>query len=309
MPYEPRSIEIRFDNTCNLRCRHCSPTYSSQWEVLAFKDPEVKTFFTKHGAGRLEKKHISLPAESFEQFKSAIPYLQEVLIAGGEPLQQKRHWEMIEAMSDHADHITLSYNSNLVSLGIGNYNVLDHWPKFKKIILRVSIDGDDNTFSYFRTNGDIQQIINNVQKLHKLKNVEMSLTTTVSIYNITRLVDIVKFVNKAGGLFHTSIVQYPRPINPKVLPKEIKDTITDEWNKFKLELDNDEYWLHPQWSTEKLVTQQKRRIVRFGDYVVNYMNAEDYSAELSETAEYIKFMDKQNGTSFIDVYPELASIL
>jgi radical SAM protein with 4Fe4S-binding SPASM domain len=310
MPYEPQSIEIRFDNTCNLRCRHCSPTYSSQWEVLAFKDDEVKKFFTKWGAGRLEKKHISLPERSFEEFKTAIPHLREVLIAGGEPLQQKRHWEMIDAMADHAHNITLSYNSNLVALGLGYYNVLDHWPKFKKIILRVSIDGDDTTFSYFRTNGDINKIVENVQKLHALTNIEMSLTTTVSIYNISRLVDIVKFVNNAGGLFHTSLVQYPRAINPKVLPADIKAKITADWSDFKLTLDTDNsLWTHSQWTSDKLVKQQKRRIIRYGDYVVNYMNAEDYSTELGETAEYINFMDKQNSTSFIEVYPELASIL
>ena len=310
MPYQPRSIEIRFDNTCNLRCRHCSPTYSSQWEVLAFKDPEVKEFFVKHGAGRLEKKHISLPEQSFEQFKSAIPYLREVLVAGGEPLQQKRHWEMIEAMSDHAHNITLSYNSNLVALGIGFYNVLDHWPRFKKIILRVSVDGDDKIFSYFRTNGDITKVVDNVQKLHALTNIEMSLTTTVSIYNISRLVDIVKFVNAAGGLFHTSIVQYPRAINPKVLPKEIKQTITQEWTAFKQTLDTDaSLWAHSQWINTKLVNQQKKRIIRYGDYAVNYMNAEDYSSDLTETRSFIEFMDKQNNTDFADVYPELASLV
>ena len=310
MPYQPRSIEIRFDNTCNLRCRHCSPTYSSQWEVLAFKDPEVKEFFVKHGAGRLEKKHISLPEQSFEQFKSAIPYLREVLVAGGEPLQQKRHWEMIEAMSNHAHNITLSYNSNLVALGIGFYNVLDHWPRFKKIILRVSVDGDDKIFSYFRTNGDITKVVDNVQKLHALTNIEMSLTTTVSIYNISRLVDIVKFVNAAGGLFHTSIVQYPRAINPKVLPKEIKQTITQEWTAFKQTLDTDaSLWAHSQWTNTKLVNQQKKRIIRYGDYAVNYMNAEDYSGDLTETRSFVKFMDKQNNTNFADVYPELASLV
>jgi len=310
MPYQPRSIEIRFDNTCNLRCRHCSPTYSSQWEVLAFKDPEVKEFFVKHGAGRLEKKHISLPEQSFEQFKSAIPYLREVLVAGGEPLQQKRHWEMIEAMSGHAHNITLSYNSNLVALGIGFYNVLDHWPRFKKIILRVSVDGDDKIFSYFRTNGDITKVVDNVQKLHALTNIEMSLTTTVSIYNISRLVDIVKFVNAAGGLFHTSIVQYPRAINPKVLPKEIKQTITQEWTAFKQTLDTDaSLWAHSQWINTKLVNQQKKRIIRYGDYAVNYMNAEDYSGDLTETRSFIEFMDKQNNTDFADVYPELASLV
>lgn len=309
MPYHPKSIEIRFDNTCNLRCRHCSPTYSSQWENLAFKDPEVKEFFVKWGAGRLEKKHISLPERSFEEFKAAIPYLREVLIAGGEPLQQKRHWEMIEAMADHAHNITLSYNSNLVALGIGFYNVLDHWPKFKRIILRVSIDGDNNTFSYFRTNGDIDKVIANVQKLHALTNIEMSLTTTISIYNISRLVDIVKFVNAAGGLFHTSIVQYPRAINPKVLPKAIKDQITADWTAFKETIDDPALWTHSQWSNPKLVEQQKRRIVRYGDYAVDYMNAEDYSGDLKETADFIHFMDKHNNTDFKSVYPELASIV
>lgn len=309
MPYEPKSIEIRFDNTCNLRCRHCSPTYSSQWENLAFKHPEVKEFFVKWGAGRLEKKHISLPERSFDEFKTAIPHLREVLIAGGEPLQQKRHWEMIEAMQPYAHNITLSYNSNLTALGIGYYSVLDHWPKFKKIILRVSIDGDDKTFGYFRTNGDINKIIENVQQLHALKNVEMSLTTTVSIYNISRLVDIVKFVNAAGGLFHTSIVQYPRAINPKVLPKDIKDKITSEWAEFKQTLDDPQLWTHSQWANEKLVAQQKKRILRYGDYAVNYMNADDYSADLKETAEFINFMDQYAGTSFAEIYPELKTIL
>jgi hypothetical protein len=138
----------------------------------------------------------------------------------------------------------------------------------------------------------------------------MSLTTTVSIYNISRLVDIVKFVNNAGGLFHTSLVQYPRAINPKVLPADIKAKITADWSDFKLTLDTDNsLWTHSQWTSDKLVKQQKRRIIRYGDYVVNYMNAEDYSTELGETAEYINFMDKQNSTSFIEVYPELASIL
>jgi hypothetical protein len=123
------------------------------------------------------------------------------------------------------------------------------------------------------------------------------------------LVDIVKFVNAAGGLFHTSLVQYPRPINPKVLPQDIKEKITADWQAFKLTLEDPALWTHSQWANDKRKEQQKRRIVRYGDYVVNYMNAEDYSAELADTAEYINFMDKQNSTSFAEVYPELAVIV
>jgi radical SAM protein with 4Fe4S-binding SPASM domain len=310
MPYQPRSIEIRFDNTCNFRCRHCSPTYSSQWENLAFQNSEVKQFFDQHEVGRLEKKHISLPDTTMEEFITAIPYLKEVLIAGGEPLQQLRHWRAMDAMLPYAENITLSYNSNLSSLGIKNYNVLDYWPKFHKVVLRVSIDGDSSTFSYFRTNGQLDLVLANVEQLHKLTNLEMSLTTTVSIYNISRLIDIVKLVNQAGGYFHTSLVQYPRPINPKVLPKHIKEKISDEWYSFTKTLkENTRLWEHDIWLNEDLVEKQCKRINWYGHYVIKYMNAEDYSNSLPKTKEYIRFLDQLNNTSFADVYPELAELI
>jgi 2-phosphoglycerate kinase len=90
---------------------------------------------------------------------------------------------------------------------------------------------------------------------------------------------------------------------------DIKSKITEDWDNFKLTLEDENLWTHSQWANAKRKEQQKRRIVRYGDYVVNYMNAEDYSSELAETAEYINFMDKQNATNFAEVYPELASIL
>ena len=36
-----KSIEVRFDNICNLMCRHCSPDYSSVWETEVKRNPEL----------------------------------------------------------------------------------------------------------------------------------------------------------------------------------------------------------------------------------------------------------------------------
>jgi MoaA/NifB/PqqE/SkfB family radical SAM enzyme len=309
LPYRPQSIEIRFDNTCNLRCRHCSPAYSSQWEVMAFKDPEIKELFKIHGAGRLEKKHISLPSERFEDFKKAIPYLKEVLIAGGEALQQKRHWEMIEFMRPYAENITLNYSSNLTDLGIGTWTVLEEWPRFKKIILRVSLDGDENIYSYFRTGGDLDKVKQNIEKVAQLANVDMSLTITVSVYNITRLVDCVKFVNSLGGFFHTSLVQYPKPINPKVLPEDVKQQITQTWQCFLDNINDKENWLHPRWNNQRAREEQIKRIQSYGTSVIKYMNSEDYTDALVQTKDYINKLDRVNGGSFVEVYPELSALV
>lgn len=309
LPYRPQSMEIRFDNTCNLRCRHCSPTYSSQWEVMAFKNPEIKELFRTYGAGRLEKKHISLPAERFEDFKKAIPYLKEVLVAGGEALQQKRHWEMIEYMRPYAENITLSYNSNLTDLGISGWSIIEEWPRFKKIILRVSLDGEENIYDYFRTGGNLDKVKDNIEKVSHLTNVDMSLTITVSIYNITRLVDCAKFVNGLGGLFHTSLVQYPKPINPKVLPFNVKLKATEEWQQFIDGIESSEHWNHDRWNDPKAKNDQISRIKNYGNSVIDYMNAEDYSDTLPQTKDYILKLDAANGGSFSDTYPEMASLV
>lgn len=303
--YTPKSIEIRFDNTCNLRCRHCSPTYSSQWENLAFHEDEIKDFFASWGGGRLETKHISLPEERFQDFLDAIPHLREVLIAGGEPLQQKRHFIMLEKMMPYAENIKLSYNSNLTFLSLKKWNVLDYWPKFKKIDLRVSLDGYPEIYNYFRTNGNLQAVENNIKQLQQAEmNINLSVTITVCIYNITRLVDIVKYVTSLKVWFHTSLVQYPSAINPKILPKKLKDTTTLNWHAFLAQIESDPMW--EGW-TNKNKEGQISRIKKYGNQVINYMNSEDTSENIQEMWDYIALLDKHNNTDFFDIYKEFKS--
>jgi radical SAM protein with 4Fe4S-binding SPASM domain len=304
--YAPKSIEIRFDNTCNLRCRHCSPTYSSQWENLAFHEDEIKDFFHKHGAARLEKKHISLPEERFQDFLELIPHLSEVLIAGGEPLQQKRHYIMLEKMMPYAKGIRLSYNSNLTRLTLKDWDVLDYWPAFKEIELRVSIDGYPEIYEYFRTGGNINVVESNIKKLQQAKiNLNLNTTITVCIYNITRIVEIAKYITSLHTWFHTSMVQYPAAINPKILPKKLKDTTTLNWKAFLMQIDSDPMW--EGWN-DKEKELQKEKIKQHGNFAIDYMNSEDLSDNIEDMWGYINVLDKYNKTNFLDVYPEFKTV-
>lgn len=309
MDYTPKTIEMRFDNTCNLRCRHCGPAYSSLWENLAFQEPEIKKFFADQGMGRLEKKHMSLPEDRFQDFmKKAIPHLQEVLIAGGEPLLQKRHFQMLEKMQPYAKKIRLGYDINGMQLGFGKWNALDLWKPFKEIELRISMDGYTDTYEYFRVNGkidvvekNIKKIINSGQLISDGGNIRFNISTTVCIYNITRLVDCMKYVTKQGALFHTSTVQYPEAINPRILPKELKEETTRKYNEFIDNVENEPIW--DGWS-EKSKKEQIRRFHKNGKINLDYMNSVDTSNNISDMWEYIALMDKHSNTNFFDVYPE-----
>ena len=47
-----KSIEIRFDNICNLMCRHCSPKYSSMWENAVKKDNNLMSLMKEYSTYR-----------------------------------------------------------------------------------------------------------------------------------------------------------------------------------------------------------------------------------------------------------------
>ncbi len=106
------SIEIRFDNICNLMCRHCSPTYSSVWEQVVKKDQALMDEMLIAGTFRIYEKHVSLTQDIIDEVAFLSPNLNEVMITGGEPLYHSKHYDFLEKLIPEAHHITLQYNSN-----------------------------------------------------------------------------------------------------------------------------------------------------------------------------------------------------
>ena len=135
-----QSIEIRFDNICNLMCRHCSPTYSSIWEQKAKRDPILMGQMKKVGTYRELEKHVSLTQEIIDEVVSLSPNLTELMITGGEPLFHDKHYDFLERILPEANHITLQYNSNFSTLEYKGKSILDLWKHFKRVSIRVSLD-------------------------------------------------------------------------------------------------------------------------------------------------------------------------
>lgn len=293
-----RSIEIRFDNICNLMCRHCSPTYSSVWEQMVKKDHDLMDQMVKFGTYRLYDNHINLTQEIIDEVVELSPNLEELMITGGEPLYHSKHYDFLERILPEAHHITLQYNSNFSTLEYKGKSILDLWKKFKKVSIRVSIDADPNIYDYVRVRGNLPESEANIQKALELTNLNLSATCTTSLLNITRIVDIAKYFYSLGVTFHTSLVQFPRALNPKLLPLELKEQVTHEWTEFR-KADKD--WMGDDTSLKQ---QTLHRWKQFGDNVIHYMNGEDWSEYWDEFIEYVEAQDKHHGTNILDYYPE-----
>lgn len=294
-----RSIEIRFDNTCNLMCRHCSPTYSSVWEQMVKKDSELMDQMVKFGTYRIYDNHVNLTQDIIDEVVELSPNLQELMITGGEPLYHAKHYDFLERVTPEADHITLQYNSNFSTLEYKGKSILDLWRKFRRVSIRVSIDADPAIYDYVRVRGNLGVAETNIRKALELTNLDISATCTTSLLNITRIVDVAKYFHSLGVDFHTSLVQFPRALNPKLLPQALKDKVTAEWQEFT---QGDKSWMGDPDSDFNKATLHRWKM--FGDNVINYMNGEDLHEHWPEFIAYTAAQDRHHNTNILDYYPE-----
>ena len=298
-----KSVEVRFDNICNLMCRHCSPDYSSVWEVAVKRDESLNKKMIELGTFRKQEEHVKLNDQIINEIGSLSDNLVEVMLAGGEPLYHNKHYKFIESLLPNAGKIMLSYNSNLTTLEYKGKNILDLWKNFRRVLLRVSIDGDRDCYQYVRVHNDLDKVEANIAKVIELPNTKVSATCTTSLLNITRLTSVIEYFLSLGAYFHTSIVQYPRALNPKLLPQELKDKVTVEWKEWIKDIDNN-IAKNVKYTNNIDLELHKRSILKFGNQVVDYMNSADWHKHWPEFVDYTNTLDLHLKTDILDVYPE-----
>ena len=301
-----KSVEVRFDNICNLMCRHCSPDYSSVWEIAVKRDEVLNKKMIELGTFRKQEEHVKLNDQIIDEIGSLSDNLIEVMLAGGEPLYHNKHYKFIESLLPNANKIMLSYNSNLTTLEYKGKNILDLWKNFRRVLLRVSIDGDRDCYQYVRVHNDLDKVEANIARVIELPNTKVSATCTTSLLNITRLTSIVEYFLSLGTYFHTSIVQYPRALNPKLLPQELKDKVTVEWKEWVKDIDNN-IAKNVKYTNNIDLELHKKSILKFGNQVVDYMNSADWHKHWSEFVDYTNTLDDHLKTNILDVYPEFTN--
>lgn len=227
-PPLPKDMEFRFGNLCNMKCRHCSPKFSSQWVNQCKKDEDFFNIVKEMSDGNLNYSINELPENTMQQLKEFASNLETIRITGGEPLMHPMHYEMLEVLKPYAKNITLEYNTNLHYIN----NVLEYWKTYKKVICRVSIDADPKTYEYIREGGNLNKLIKNwhVVKKEMADNIanntfDLHATCTVNVLNVVKIYEVIKFFTDIDSRLHVSFVQYPEVMDICNLPKWQKDYV------------------------------------------------------------------------------------
>jgi pyruvate-formate lyase-activating enzyme len=316
-------LDLRLGHTCNLKCVMCSPHDSSQWVA------DHKKIYPLFQAKEL-KEQMQWDRKDFNNFwhenpdfwkemYAQIPNLKQVYFAGGEPLMIREHkWFLEEIIRQgYADKILVRYNTNGLLV---DDEIIDLWKQFKKVKVGFSIDAVGDRNYYIRYPSDWNTIEKNLHKLDNTPdNIQVSIATAIQILNIKHLADFAKWkitqnfkkinlenvtggIQAGGGIVNMHLLYIPTFLSIRCLPAEDKAEVRRSF----AELAN---WLYENYRQDEDFWKKNPYGWKRWQAVLDFMDAEDHSSQLLAFKEYIERLDKLRGTSFKEIFPELAHLL
>jgi MoaA/NifB/PqqE/SkfB family radical SAM enzyme len=316
-------LDLRLGHTCNLKCVMCSPHDSSQWVG------DHKKIYPLFQAKEL-KEQMQWDRKEFNNFwhenpdfwkemYAQIPNLKQVYFAGGEPLMIREHkWFLEEIIRQgYADKILVRYNTNGLLV---DDEIIELWKKFKKVKVGFSIDAVGDRNYYIRYPSDWDVIEKNLHKLDNTPdNIQVSIATAIQILNIKHLADFAKWkitqnfkkvnlentiggIQAGGGIVNMHLLYIPTFLSIRLLPSADKEEVRKSFAELAT-------WLYTNYRQDKDFWKQNPYGWKRWQAVLDFMDAEDHTAQLPAFKEYIETLEALRGTNFKSTFPELAHLL
>ena len=294
MPFVVPVLELKMSNLCNFRCRTCKPDLSTTW----LKDwAEVKHEYESLDLHNDTKRQTNFDNDQFvEDIVKLAPTIEIVEFAGGEPLMDPLHYKVLHALEPFASNITVKYSTNLSKVKFGKFDTIASWAKFRKVDLSLSIDGHPELNNYIRTESDTDVLAENL----KLVRAELGnkydgrAALCYSAWNVFGLPESYEYFERVLDTpVHGNIAWDPIFINPQVLPKELKQQATEKYKKYL--------------NTIEPRGERNKRIHRFINQNMNFLNAKDESKHFEQFIRFTKTLDRTRSTDMIKVIPEFAN--
>jgi radical SAM protein with 4Fe4S-binding SPASM domain len=216
------TIDLKFNNTCNFKCRVCGSNSSS---LFALEEHKYQ------GTPLILQDNWSESDNFINQVIDLLPNLQNIDMYGGEPFLIKKFKKVLELAVDrgYSKNIRLHYNSNG---SIWPDHVLPYWPYFKLVDIHFSIDAVGKQFDLQR-GGNWEEVEANILKIKELNlsNLSISIMPTISVMNIYYIDQVYNWANKHGFPVFVSHARGPG-IELRNLTKQAKGIIFEKFKNY-----------------------------------------------------------------------------
>jgi sulfatase maturation enzyme AslB (radical SAM superfamily) len=228
----PARIDLKFDVSCNLACRICSPRFSTYWQ----------RHLKEHGLWNLPVLAPNQKNEAIEYLSQLdLSNLRQLVFCGGETLMGKQYWDVAEWLAENVPNakqqLTLCFQTNGTQpIHEKNHKIIE---KFHLVKLHVSLDGVGKKFEYMRWPAKWDQVTDNILTLRQTlpSNVMFVVEETISIFNLYYLDELNRWVknnftqNKEGDIINHTRHMVNGYFTLDALTQEYVDAVQPLWQK------------------------------------------------------------------------------
>lgn len=275
-----RVLNIALGNICNLSCRTCSSHSSSKWRSDEIKLQQVNEKFVNKIF--LHNSYYKDP-KFFDKLFTITGDLIAIDINGGEPFYND-HASHLNFLSElkNKKQIKLKYITNATIKPDENFIKL--WDEFGAVEIMISIDGIDLHNDYIRYPSNWSEIYSNIKFYQSFKNIQLSVSHTLSIFNILYLPEFMLWCEKEGlPKPYMGLVNRPFHYNIKNLPEYIKNRIISKFYNY-----------------EDIPDLKS---------VIQHLNQKEDSAEWQKFLDITKNLDTIRKQKIADYLPELCDLI
>jgi hypothetical protein len=211
----PTTLEVWFNNTCNMTCTYCGPEYSSKWA------DELK----KYGPIKIENLSVTQDYQSNPHYDRMVAELWNYLdsnnrssvirhfqILGGEPLLQKEFDQVIDFWEQHPNpSLTINVISNLMIphdrfvQKIQRFQALVDKEAILKLQLTASLDGWGPAQEYVRHGLDLEIWEKNFRYLLDKSWCQPSINSCITSLSIKDTPALLEKINQWNMLTNNSV--------------------------------------------------------------------------------------------------------
>lgn len=186
-PSDVKYLDLSVGNKCNSKCMTCNPYCSDFWiEEYSYNTSTKNTF---------SWSTVNITEQSIDEFFDTFKNVEFVNLLGGEPMFSPGHIMLLKKLvsSGASKNITLNYVSNLT---VFDDSLVDIWKDFKSVGASLSMDGLGLVNDYLRYPAKFDKIEQNLKNYIGLVSsgqFGMTLSYTVSLFNITRYPEVLEY--------------------------------------------------------------------------------------------------------------------
>ena len=210
-PFKPKALELAFQNTCNLACSYCSPSFSTEWENdirLRGNYENITTDKKLHYQRGIDHRTPVNMVLFWEWFNDIATELESIRITGGEPLLHEDTFTTFAKMIEVNPNVECVVHTNLCQKPLIVQRFIDNINKLNNVRINISNESAGEVAEFIRDGMVYSEWLRNLYELAKTK-ATLSVSTTITPVSLLALdqlyLDIIELRKHTGKAIDISI--------------------------------------------------------------------------------------------------------